>query len=87
MITDVRSFRASPVFEALFRWKVLPEGSEKNAVAKLDLSAKELGAKVIVMTNDGPDRFLDGLRGTTSERVLRKSHCPVAVIPIKSIVE
>ena len=49
--------------------------------------AKEIGAKLIVMTTDGPDRFLDGLRGTTSERVLRKSHCPVAVIPIESIVE
>lgn len=49
--------------------------------------AKEIGAKLIVMTTHGPDRFLDGLRGTTSERVLRKSHCPVAVIPIKSIAE
>ncbi|MFY8199161.1 MAG: universal stress protein [Pirellula staleyi] len=49
--------------------------------------AEEIGAKLIVMTTDGPDRFLDGLRGTTSERVLRKSHCPVAVIPIESIVE
>ena len=25
------------------------------------------------MTTDGPDGFLDGLRGTTSERVLRKA--------------
>lgn len=49
--------------------------------------AKEIGAKLIVMTTDGPDRFLDGLRGTTSERVLRKSQCPVAVIPIEPIAE
>ena len=49
--------------------------------------AKDIGAKLIVMTTDGPDRFLDGLRGTTSERVLRKAHCPVAVIPVDSISE
>lgn len=49
--------------------------------------AKEVDAKLIVMTTDGPDRLLDGHWGTTSERVLRKSHCPVAVIPIESIVE
>lgn len=49
--------------------------------------AKEIDADLIVMTTDGPDRFLDGLRGTTSERILRKANCPVAVIPVESIVE
>lgn len=37
--------------------------------------------------SDGPDRFLDGLRGTTSKRVLRKSNCPVAVIEVESVAE
>ncbi len=49
--------------------------------------ASDMDADLIVMTTDGPDRFLDGLRGTTSERVLRKTHCPVAVIPVESVVE
>ncbi len=49
--------------------------------------AKDIDADLIVMTTDGPDRFLDGLRGTTSERVLRKAHCPVAVIPVERFEE
>ena len=64
--------------------RVRIEGDRTETIVNF---AKGIGAKLIVMTTDGPDRFLDGLRGTTSERVLRKSHCPVAVIPIDSIVE
>ena len=43
-------------------------------------TAMEVRADLIVMTTDGPDGFLDGLRGTTSERVLRKARCPVAIL-------
>jgi nucleotide-binding universal stress UspA family protein len=46
--------------------------------------AGALQAGLIIMTTDGPDGFLDGLRGTTSERVLRKSPCPVANLPVGS---
>jgi nucleotide-binding universal stress UspA family protein len=49
-------------------------------------TATELRADLIVMTTDGPDGFLDGLRGTTSERVLRKAHCPVANLPMGSML-
>jgi len=49
-------------------------------------TATELRADLIVMTTDGPDGFLDGLRGTTSERVLRKTPCPVANLPVGSIL-
>jgi nucleotide-binding universal stress UspA family protein len=38
------------------------------------------------MTTDGPDGFLDALRGSTSERVLRKAHCPVANLPVGSML-
>ena len=47
---------------------------------------RELRAGLIVMTTDGPDGFLDGLRGTTSERVLRKARCPVANLPVGSML-
>ena len=50
-------------------------------------TAQSINADLIVMTTDGPDRFLDGLRGTTSERVLRKTRCPIANLPIKSDVD
>jgi nucleotide-binding universal stress UspA family protein len=73
----------------------LPEdtGWSWNGVAKADEpadtileTATELRADLIVMTTDGPDGFLDGLRGTTSERVLRKACCPVANLPVGSIL-
>ena len=45
-------------------------------------TAAELRANLIIMTTDGPDGFLDALRGTTSEQVLRKARCPVANLPV-----
>ena len=44
--------------------------------------AGDIAADMIVMTTDGPDGFLDGLRGTTSLRVLNKARCPVANLPV-----
>jgi hypothetical protein len=49
-------------------------------------TATELGTDLIIMTTDGPDGFLDALRGTTSERVLRKPPCPVANLPVGSML-
>jgi nucleotide-binding universal stress UspA family protein len=60
------------------------EGERTETIVQF---AKDIDANLIVMTTDGPDRFLDGLRGTTSERVLRKAHCPVAVLPVESVIE
>jgi nucleotide-binding universal stress UspA family protein len=49
-------------------------------------TATERRADLIIMTTDGPDGFLDGLRGATSERVLRKACCPVANLPVGSML-
>jgi nucleotide-binding universal stress UspA family protein len=49
-------------------------------------AAAEFTADLIVMTTGGPDGFLDALRGTTSERVLRKVRCPVANLPVGSML-
>ena len=49
-------------------------------------TATQLHPDLIVMTTDGPDGFLDGLRGTTSERVLQKARCPVANLPVGSML-
>jgi len=48
--------------------------------------AKETSADLIVMTTDGPDGFLEGLRGSTSQRVLAGTHCPLAVLPVGSVL-
>ena len=50
-------------------------------------TATNLHSDLIVMTTDGPDGFLDGLRGTTSELVLRKARCPVATLPVGSLLD
>ena len=49
-------------------------------------TATELHTNLIIMTTDGPEGFLDALRGTTSERVLRKARCPVANLPVGSML-
>jgi nucleotide-binding universal stress UspA family protein len=49
-------------------------------------TASSMATDLIVMTTDGPDGFLDGLRGTTSERVLRKARCPIANLPVGSML-
>ena len=49
-------------------------------------TATELRADLIVMTTDGADGFLGALHGTTSERVLRKARCPLANLPVGSML-
>jgi nucleotide-binding universal stress UspA family protein len=59
---------------------------EGQPVEKILQAAELLNADLMVMTTDGPDGFLDGLRGTTSERVLWKAKCPVANLPVGSLL-
>lgn len=40
-------------------------------------AAMESEADLIVMVTNGHDGFLDALRGSTTERVLRRTHCPL----------
>ncbi|HSD47748.1 MAG TPA: universal stress protein [Pyrinomonadaceae bacterium] len=49
-------------------------------------TAKEIGADLIVMATDGRNGFLDGLRGSHSERVLRYCAAPLLTIPVGSRV-
>jgi nucleotide-binding universal stress UspA family protein len=65
-------------------WKSVAKGGEPADT--ILQTATELRSGLIVMTTDGPDGFLDGLRGTTSERVLRKARCPVANLPVGSML-
>lgn len=44
-------------------------------------TAKEGKADLIVMATEGHDGFLDALRGSTTEQVLRRVPCPVLAIP------
>jgi len=47
-------------------------------------TAKSLEAQLIVMATDGRNGFLDGLRGSHSERVLRYCAAPLLTVPVGS---
>ena len=49
-------------------------------------SAKEHKADLIVLATDGRNGFLDGLRGSHSERILRYGVAPLLTIPVGSRV-
>jgi len=44
-------------------------------------AAHECRADLIVMTTLGHHSFLDALRGSTTERIVRNSTCPVLALP------
>ena len=63
--------------------KVVKAGEPADIILQ---TATELRTDLIIMTTEGPDGFLDALRGTTSERVIRKARCPVANLPVGSML-
>jgi nucleotide-binding universal stress UspA family protein len=63
--------------------KVVKVGEPADIILQ---TATELRTDLIIMTTEGPDGFLDALRGTTSERVIRKARCPVANLPVGSML-
>jgi nucleotide-binding universal stress UspA family protein len=61
-----------------WRWeKVTRQGDVVKEILELE---RQRAADLIVMTTQGRDGFLDALRGSTTERVLRGSRCPLLVI-------
>jgi nucleotide-binding universal stress UspA family protein len=48
--------------------------------------ASYMATNLIVMCTDGRNGFLDALRGSHSERVLRQSPCPLLAIPVSAAV-
>jgi hypothetical protein len=45
-----------------------------------------MATNLIVMATDGRNGFLDALRGSHSERVLRRTPCPLLAIPAEAAV-
>ena len=43
-----------------------------------------MDTNLIVMCTDGRHGFLDALRGSHSERVLRRTPCPLLAIPVEA---
>ena len=62
-----------------WRWsKITKSGDVIDVILEEALNAE---ADLIVMSTDGRHGFLDALRGSHSERVLRGSPCPLLTIP------
>ena len=49
-------------------------------------AASEIQAGLIVLTTEGRHGFLDALRGSHSEQILRRSPCPLLAIPASSFM-
>ena len=45
--------------------------------------ADDARADLVVMATEGPHGFLDALRGSTSERVLRRARCALLALPVR----
>jgi nucleotide-binding universal stress UspA family protein len=53
-----------------------------DPVEQILTAARETGADMVVMSTAGHHGFLDALRGSTTERVLRKLSCPLLTVPV-----
>jgi hypothetical protein len=52
-----------------------------DVVAQILAAAEQGAADLIVMATEGHQGFLDAIRGSTTERVLRQAPCPVLAVP------
>lgn len=55
---------------------------EGDVVDEILTAAGDGEADLIAMSTSGHQGFLDALRGSTSERILRQAPCPVLVVPM-----
>jgi nucleotide-binding universal stress UspA family protein len=58
-----------------------------NVIEAIADTASKTSADLIVMTTDGRNGFLDALRGSHSERILRTGLAPLLTVPVGSFAE
>src|SRR5215510_426840 len=62
---------------------IVRSGDVIDAIVQM---ASYMATNLIVMSTDGRNGFLDALRGSHSERVLRRTPCPLLAIPAEAAV-
>lgn len=62
-------------------WQVVRSVRKGDAAAEILAAADECHADLLIMVTDGADGLLEGLRGSTTQQVLRGSPCPVLAVP------
>ena len=65
-------------------WTWAREVRQGDVIKGILDTAKETDTDLIVMSTDGRNGFLDGLRGSHSERVLRHASAPLLTVPVGS---
>jgi nucleotide-binding universal stress UspA family protein len=63
-------------------WSVTRLARDEAPVEAILSASEECHADLIVMATEGHQGFLDALRGSTTERVLRGALCPVLAVPV-----
>jgi len=67
-------------------WNWVEDLRSGDVIQSIIDASKETQADLIVMATDGRNGFLDGLRGSHSERVLRQAGVPLLTVPVGSFV-
>ncbi|MEO8574438.1 MAG: universal stress protein, partial [Pyrinomonadaceae bacterium] len=67
-------------------WEWKKEVRSGEVIQTIIDASKDTNADLIIMATDGRNGFLDGLRGSHSERVLRLTGVPVLTVPVGSYV-
>jgi nucleotide-binding universal stress UspA family protein len=62
-------------------WTFEPRSAAGDVVEQILDTSEDCDADLIVMPTLGRDGFLDALRGSTTEQVLRGARCPVLAVP------
>ncbi len=63
-------------------WNIVRASREGKPVEEILAAATESQADLIIMVTKGAHGFLEALRGTTTEHVIRNTPCPVLSIPV-----
>jgi hypothetical protein len=67
-----------------WRWNtVIKAGDVVDVISE---TASAVNAGLIVVTTEGRHGFLDALRGSHSERILRQAPCPLLAIPVSGFI-
>jgi hypothetical protein len=66
-------------------WKWAKDLRTGDVIQSIVGAANDLKADLIVMSTDGRNEFLDSLRGSHSERVLRHGVAPLLTVPVGAL--
>jgi nucleotide-binding universal stress UspA family protein len=63
------------------RWKCSCVTRGGRPVEEILRTAEELSSDLIILVTEGSQGFLDALRGSTTQQIVRRAPCPVLAIP------